>query len=59
MQILRQRTKEAEYAKKVISEAQAQELADDASRRALAVKQAIRSGNAREIEMDVAEELFS
>ena len=59
MHVLRQRTKEAEYAKKVISEAQAQELADDASRRALAFKQAIRSGNARELEMDVAEELFS
>lgn len=55
---LRARDKDNEYAQRVISLENAQELADAASRRALAFKQAIRSGNAREIEMDAPAELF-
>jgi hypothetical protein len=56
---LRQRDKEHEYAKRVVPMAEAQSLADRASRNAMALKQAIRSGNAREVEMDVPEELFT
>ena len=55
---LRQRDKEHEYAKRVVPMDAAQELADSASRRTLALKQAIRAGNAREVDMDVPEELF-
>ena len=55
---LRQRDKEHEYAKRVVPVSEAQSLADLATRRALALKQAIRSGNAREVELDAAEELF-
>lgn len=52
------RDKEHEYAKPVVPALEARELADVASRAALALKQAIRSGNAREVELDVAPELF-
>jgi hypothetical protein len=55
---LRQRDKEHEYAKRVVPLAEAQQLADHASRRALALKQAIRSANAREVEMEAPEDLF-
>ncbi len=55
----RQRDKEHEYAKRFVPMSEAQSLADQASRRAMALKQAIRSGNAREIELDVAEDLFA
>jgi hypothetical protein len=54
----RARDKDNEYAKRVIPLEAAQELAESASRRALALKQAIRSGNAREIEMDTPADLF-
>jgi hypothetical protein len=56
---LRQRDKEHEYAKRVVPLEEAQELADRASRWAMALKQAIRSGNAREVEMEVEEELLA
>lgn len=52
------RDKEHEYAKPVVPAPEARELADAATRVALAYKQAIRSGNAREVEMDIAPELF-
>jgi hypothetical protein len=58
MNAQRSRDKEHEYAQRVVPLAEAQELADMASRRALAYKQAIRSGNAREVEMDVPADLF-
>lgn len=54
----RQRDKEHEYARRVVSLDEAQERADSATRRALALKQAIRSGNAHEIELDVSPDLF-
>ena len=52
------RDKEHEYAKPVVPVSEARELADIATRTALAFKQAIRSGNAREVEMDVTPEVF-
>ena len=52
------RDKEHEYAKPVVPMSEAREHADAASRTALAFKQAIRSGNAREVEMDVSPETF-
>jgi hypothetical protein len=52
------RDKEHEYAKPVVPVSEARELADRATRTALAFKQAIRSGNAREVEMDVTPDLF-
>lgn len=52
------RDKEHEYAKPVVPVSEARELADMATRNALAFKQAIRSGNAREVEMEVAPEIF-
>ena len=52
------RDKDNEYAKPVVPVSEARELADMASRTALAFKQAIRSGNAREVEMDVTPEIF-
>ncbi len=55
---LRAREKDSEYARRVISVEAAQDLAASAARRALAFKQAIRSGNAREVEMDVPEDLL-
>jgi hypothetical protein len=55
---LRARDKDNEYAQPVVPLEEAQELANAATRRALAFKQAIRSGNAREIEMDVDPALF-
>ncbi len=54
----RQRDKDNEYAKAVVPESEAQALADAATRRALAFKQALRSGNAREVEMDADGSLF-
>ena len=54
----RQRVKDNEYAEPVVSMTEAQELANAATRRALAFKQAIRSGNAREVELDVEPGLF-
>ena len=54
----RQRDKDNEYAQPVVSPAEAQELANAATRRALAFKQAIRSGNAREVELDVEPAVF-
>ena len=54
----RSRDKEHEYAKRVVPLDEAQERAEAASRRALAFKQAIRSGNAREVELDVPADLF-
>jgi hypothetical protein len=52
------RDKDNEYAKPVVPVSEARELADMATRTALAFKQAIRSGNAREVEMDAQAELF-
>ena len=52
------RDKEHEYAKPVVPAAEARDLADAATRAALAFKQAIRSGNAREVELDAPAELF-
>ena len=52
------RDKEHEYAKPVVSLAEAEELSSKASLRAMALKQAIRSGNAREVELEVEPELF-
>ena len=54
----RQRDKDNEYAQPVVAAAEAQELANAATRRALAFKQAIRSGNAREVELDVEAAIF-
>jgi hypothetical protein len=55
---MRQRDKEHEYAKRVVPMAEAQQLADRASLNAMALKQAIRSGNAREVDLDVPDALF-
>lgn len=55
---LRQRDKDNEYARPVVPLGEAQELANAATRRALAFKQAIRSGNACEVDLDVTPELF-
>jgi hypothetical protein len=55
---LRSRDKDNEYTEPVVPLSEAQELANQATRRALACKQAIRSGNAREVEMDVEAALF-
>ncbi len=52
------RDKEQEYAKPVLTARQVQELSDTATRTAMALKQAIRSGNAREVEMDATPDLF-
>jgi hypothetical protein len=52
------RDKDNEYAKPVVPVSEARELADMASRTALAFKQAIRSGNAREVEMEAPAEIF-
>lgn len=52
------RDKEHEYAKPVVPPQETRDLADAAARTALALKQAIRSGNAREVQMDAAPELF-
>lgn len=54
----RSRGKDNEYARPVVPLDEAQELANAATRRALAFKQAIRSGNAREVEMDADAALF-
>ncbi len=54
----RTRDKDNEYAQAVVPLPEAQELVNAATRRALAFKQAIRSGNAREVEMDVEVDLF-
>lgn len=54
----RSRDKEHEYAKRVVPLMEAQALGDAATRQAMAYKQAIRSGNAREVEMDVSADLF-
>jgi hypothetical protein len=48
----RARDKDHDYARPVVPRREARELADAATRWALALKQAIRSGNAREVEMD-------
>lgn len=55
---LRQRDKDNEYAQPVVPPAEAQELFNAATRRALAFKQAIRSGNAREVELSAEPEIF-
>jgi hypothetical protein len=55
---LRTRDKDNEYARPVVPLPEAQDLANAATRRALAFKQAIRSGNAREVEMEVDAALF-
>jgi hypothetical protein len=56
---LRTRDKDNEYARRVVPVTEAEELAAMSTRWALALKQAIRSGNAREVEMDVPEDLFA
>jgi hypothetical protein len=55
---LRQRTKDAEYAERVVSVAECLQLAEEASRQATALKQAIRSGNATEVELEVDPRAF-
>jgi hypothetical protein len=54
----RTRDKDNEYAQPVVPFSEAQALAEAATRRALAFKQAIRSGNAREVEMAADPDLF-
>jgi hypothetical protein len=55
---IRTRDRDNEYARRVVPVTEAEERAATSARWALALKQAIRSGNAREIEMDVPEDLF-
>jgi hypothetical protein len=55
----RQRDKDAEYAVRVVSVEECLRLTETASRLAKALKQAIRSGNATEMELDIAESAFA
>jgi hypothetical protein len=55
---LRQRDKDAEYAVRVVSVEECLRLAEAASLQATALKQALRSGNAVEVELEIAESVF-
>lgn len=55
---LRQRDKDAEYAERVVSVAECLQFADEAGRQATALKQAIRAGNATEMELELDPGVF-
>jgi hypothetical protein len=58
MRDVRSRDKDSEYAERVVGVEEALRLSDTASRRAAALKQAIRSGNAVEVDLDLDPTLF-
>lgn len=53
------RDKENEYAERIVPLAEALQLSETAGKQATALKQAIRAGNATEIDLDIDEALFA
>lgn len=55
----RQRDRDAEYAERMVSVTECLRLAEEAGRLATAFKQAVRAGNATEVDLDMDPEVFT